>query len=99
MVALRSYHTISSYGVLPASSFAVKYRGNSIPVRCEEGSDLFNSFRALKFTVSCPIEKSLFGTTPVGRAFVIGPNDTPIYCVPSRKITIYGTSSYRGEIF
>src|SRR6185312_17301338 len=29
--AVRVSHAISSYGVLPASSLAVKYRGNAIP--------------------------------------------------------------------
>src|SRR3954470_18984369 len=33
MVAVRSSQLIKSYGVLPASSFAVKKRGNDTPVR------------------------------------------------------------------
>ena len=39
MVAERSSQTISSYGVFPGSSLAVKYFGKLTPVRSVTGSD------------------------------------------------------------
>src|ERR1022692_3688939 len=60
--AVRVSHWISSYGVLPASSLVVKYRGNSIPVLVCLGFWVFkDSIFALKSTDNCPIRWPLPG--------------------------------------
>src|SRR5581483_4410986 len=56
MDAVRVSQWISSYGVLPASRRAVKYRGNSIPVFVLERFLVFNdSIFALRSTESWPM--------------------------------------------
>src|ERR1035437_2794939 len=72
--AVRVSHWISSYGVLPASSLVVKYRGNEIPVLVSWGSWVFNnSILALKSTDSCPMNLSSPRIAVWGNAFVIVP--------------------------
>src|SRR4051812_23924154 len=71
--AVRVSHWTSSYGVLPASSLVVEYRGNEIPVLVSLGSCVFNnSIFALKSTDSCPMS-SLFRDSCLGNTFVMVP--------------------------
>src|SRR5213080_3058647 len=63
--AVRVSHWISSYGVFPASSLVVKYRGNEIPVLVFLGSCVVNnSIFALRSTDSCPIHAPHWGFHP-----------------------------------
>src|SRR5471030_73724 len=83
--AVRVYHWTSSYGVLPASSLAVKCRGNAIPVRVFLVDLVFNnSIFALKSTEICPIAVFSFGN-PTDCCLR---NGAPIYGVASRSLSI-----------
>src|SRR5579859_583972 len=61
IAAVRDSHFVSSYGVLPASSFWVKYRGNVTPMREVTGRDFLVRLGSKSLillprsTVSCPI--------------------------------------------
>src|SRR5450432_3539736 len=84
--AVRVSHWISSYGVLPASSLAVKYRGNEIPVLFFAELWVFNdSILALKSTDSCPISFLLLGISYGVNAFVI----VPQYVVARQELYVH----------
>src|SRR5260370_25831905 len=89
--AVRVSHSISSYGVLPASSLVVKYRGNEIPVLVFFVSLVFNnSILSLKSTDSCPMN------SPPG--FLLGKrlrNNAPRCSGPSRIISPYSVLGLR----
>src|SRR5579872_2234216 len=64
MDAVRVSHWTSSYGVLPAVSLAVKYRGKAIP--CPVLAEVLafnNSIFALRSTESWPIRRTLLRFT------------------------------------
>src|SRR5476649_2403403 len=83
--AVRVSHWTSSYGVLPASSLAVKCRGNAIPVLIFLVDLVFNnSILALKSTEICPIAVFSFGN-PTDNCHR---NGAPIYGVTSRSLSI-----------
>src|SRR5260370_26194897 len=89
--AVRVSHWISSYGVLPASSLVVKYRGNEIPVLVLFGSFVFNnSILSLKSTDSCPLNSS--------PGFLLGKrlrNNAPRCDGPARIISPYSVLGLR----
>src|ERR1035441_7510697 len=86
MEAVRVSQRISSYGVLPASSLVVKYRGNEIPEWILGGSWVFNdSIFALRSTASCPMDGSSFGILRGGNAFVI----VPQYIVARQELYLH----------
>src|SRR4029077_8440612 len=87
--AVRVSQRISSYGVLPDSSLAVKCRGNEIPVLIFLGLLVFNdSIFALKSTDNCPIRSPLLGFLRWKRLR----NGAPRYGRQSRIISPYSVS-------
>src|SRR5271154_3624333 len=91
--AVRVSHGISSYGVLPGSSLAVKYRGNAIPVfvlNIVLGSN--TSIFAISMA-SCPISFSSAFRFTNWNDFVI----LPQYVVSRQGIYLYAVPSSYGN--
>src|SRR5437763_5021973 len=83
--AVRVSHWISSYGVLPDSSLAVKCRGNEIPVLFFLEDFVFNdSIFALKSTDSCPISSPLVGILLRNASVIMPP-----YVVGSQELYLH----------
>src|SRR5579862_4589131 len=98
MAAVRSSQTISSYGVLPASSFCVKYLGKLTPVRWLDGSAFLltgcnSEILLLRSTESSPTSIFL-QIVPPGLRLGHVCNDAPIGSGASRIISIYRAVRY-----